>query len=135
MADRKRVWQSWWVRVIALFILAQAIPYGRSHTNPPVVQEPAWDSPETRAIVRTACFDCHSNETRWPGYSWVAPSSWLVQFDVSNGRRHLNFSEWQRPQQHAKDASEQVRSGEMPRSYYTWIHEPARLSEADRERL
>jgi hypothetical protein len=47
-------------------VLIQFIPYGHNHSNPPVVQEPQWDSPETRAIVKRACFDCHSNETVWP---------------------------------------------------------------------
>lgn len=100
-----------------------------------MVQEPTWDSPATRELARAACFDCHSNETRWPIYSHVAPSSWLVQNDVDAGRRHLNFSEWHREQRHAKDAAEQVRTGEMPLSYYGWMHSAARLSTADRDRL
>ena len=128
-------WKTWFVRLVVLFLAMQIVPYGRTHTNPPVGQEPAWPSPETRAMVRGACFDCHSNETRWPKYSWVAPISWLVQYDVNTGRQHLNFSEWQRPQRHAKDAAEQVRTGEMPETYYTWLHQSARLTDADRARL
>jgi hypothetical protein len=65
----------------------------------------------------------------------VAPTSWLVQHDVDAGRRHLNFSEWNREQRHAKDAAEQVRTGEMPMAIYTVMHANARLSEADRVRL
>ncbi len=60
------------------FILLQIIPYGHNHTNPPIVEEPAWDSPQTRAVVKKACFDCHSNETVWPWYSNIAPLSWLI---------------------------------------------------------
>ena len=78
---------------LVLFALIQLVPYGRSHKNPPVVQEPNWDA-QTRAIAKKACFDCHSNEVVWPWYSNIAPVSWLVQRDVDEGRRHLNFSEW-----------------------------------------
>jgi hypothetical protein len=47
---------------LVLLGAAQLVPYGRDHTNPSIVAEPAWDSPETRALAKTACFDCHSNE-------------------------------------------------------------------------
>jgi Haem-binding domain len=78
-----------------------------------VSAEPAWDSPKTRALAVTACFDCHSNETAWPWYTNVAPMSWLTQRDVDEGRDALNFSEWDRPQD-AEDVSEVIREGEMP---------------------
>jgi hypothetical protein len=128
-------WKRIFIRTLAVAAIIQLVPYGRTHTNPPVVQEPAWDTPETRGIVQGACFDCHSNMTRWPAYASVAPMSWLVQRDVDTGRAHLNFSEWQREQRHAVDAAEEVRTGDMPQTYYTWMHAPARLTAADRERL
>lgn len=99
-------------------VLIQFLPYGHSHTNPPVIQEPAWNSPATKALFRRACFDCHSNETTWPWYSHVAPVSWLVQNDVDGGRKHLNFSEWIRDQRHAKDVSMEVKPGDMPPWFY-----------------
>ena len=74
------VWYSPWRSSLFSFV-----PYGRDHVNPPVGAEPSWDSPETRALARQACFDCHSNETEWPAYSTVAPVSWLIQHDVSEG--------------------------------------------------
>ncbi len=121
---------------LAGFLLViQLVPYGRAHTNPPVLQEPAWDSPATCSLAQRACFDCHSNETRWPGYSSVAPMSWLIQNDVENGRRHMNFSEWQRPQEHADDAAEQIREKNMPRPHYIWLHPAAKLTDAEREQL
>jgi hypothetical protein len=71
-----------------LVALIQAVPYGRAHSNPPVVSEPAWDSPRARELAVRACFDCHSNETVWPWYSNIAPVSWLIQSDVAGaGRR------------------------------------------------
>src|ERR1700761_7803450 len=52
--------------LIVLFGLIQLIPYGRTHANPRTTMEPTWDSPRTRELAKRACFDCHSNETRWP---------------------------------------------------------------------
>jgi len=117
--------------LIALFVAIQIVPYGRAHTNPPVRQEPPWDSAATRALAARACFDCHSNDTVWPWYSNVAPISWLIQNEVDEGRGKLNFSEWDRPQEDADEAAETVRDGGMPPWYYPW----ARLSAAEREAL
>lgn len=63
------------------------------HTNPPS-QGDFVASPKMSALLRRACYDCHSNETRWPWYGYVAPVSWWVARDVKLGRRGLNFSEW-----------------------------------------
>ncbi|HET7696571.1 MAG TPA: heme-binding domain-containing protein [Vicinamibacterales bacterium] len=120
---------------VAALAAIQAVPYGRNHLNPPVAAEPVWDSPETRTLAKQACFDCHSNETAWPAYSKVAPVSWLVHHDVSEGRAALNFSEWHRPQKEAKEAAEEVLEGAMPLRIYQLMHAHARLSPADRERL
>ena len=120
---------------IGVLVAIQLVPYGRSHTNPPVRQEPSWDNPQTRVLAERACFDCHSNQTKWPGYASVAPSSWLVQHDVDEGREHVNFSEWDRPQKKARDAVDEVEEGEMPPSTYTILHPEARLSDAERRQL
>ncbi|MEP7355180.1 MAG: heme-binding domain-containing protein [Acidobacteriota bacterium] len=109
----------------------QFVPFGRSHENPPTTKEVVWDSPETADLMQRACYDCHSNRTVWPWYSNVAPISWLVQRDVNGGRRHLNFSEWEKPSQHAKDVANQVNSGEMPPWFYLPMHPNAKLSDAD----
>ena len=57
---------------ICLAVGIQLVPYGRDHNNPAVVAEPNWDSPQTKELARRACYDCHSNETVWPGYSNIA---------------------------------------------------------------
>ena len=116
-------------------VVVQAIPYGRGHDNPPVIAEPAWNSDATRALAVTTCFDCHSNETEWPWYSWVAPISWLVQADVDEGRDELNFSEWGSGHREADDVAESVEEGEMPPFSYLLTHPDARLSDADRASL
>jgi hypothetical protein len=121
--------------LFGLFVVAQLVPYGRDHANPPVLAEPRWSGAETRTLAKRACFDCHSNETRWPWYSHVAPTSWFVQRHVDEGRSELNFSEWTRPQEEADEASEVVQSGEMPPRSYTWLHPSARLSDSERSLL
>jgi hypothetical protein len=113
----------------------QLVPYGRNHVNPPIVSEPEWDSPATRTLAKQACFDCHSNETEWPPYARVAPVSWLIQHDVEAGRAMLNFSEWQRPQEEAAEAVEEVVERKMPPAAYERMHAEAQLNAADRERL
>jgi hypothetical protein len=125
------------VAIGAVIVLAviQVIPYGRNHTNPPVRQEPAWSSPETRTLAKRACFDCHSNETRYPWYSNIAPVSWLTERDTMEGRLKLNFSEWDRPQKDAEHAAEELRKGEMPLWFYVPLHLEAKLSAAERAAL
>jgi mono/diheme cytochrome c family protein len=122
-----------WVLVVALLI--QLIPFGQTHTNPPATKEPAWNSPQTRELFHRACFDCHSNQTTWPWYSNVAPVSWLVQRDVNGGRSHLNFTEWDHPQKHAKDVTGEVQKGDMPPWFYLPMHPAARLTEAEKQAL
>ena len=121
--------------IVIVFLALQLVPYGRSHTNPTRRVEPAWDTEATRALAVRACYDCHSNETVWPWYSHVAPMSWLLQRDVDEGRRKLNFSEWDRPQKEARESAKAVRKGEMPPWYYTPLHPDARLTAAESQAL
>jgi hypothetical protein len=123
------------VVALVIFLLIQFVPYGRSHSNPPITGEPEWDSPRTRALAVNACFSCHSNETKWPWYSNVAPISWLLQRDVDTGRAELNFSEWDREQDEAKDAADSVAEGEMPPLRYVIVNSRARSTEAERRDL
>lgn len=122
--------------VFALVILVlQFLPFGGPRTNPPVIAEPAWDSPRTRELFFRSCSDCHSNESQWPWYSHVAPVSWLVAKDVNEGREHLNISEWNRPQKHAHEAAEEVRDGEMPLWFYKPLHPQSWYSEQEKLEL
>jgi mono/diheme cytochrome c family protein len=122
------------VSLVAAFLLIQLIPYGHQHTNPPVVQEPQWDTTQTRDLAQRACFDCHSNETVWPWYSNVAPVSWLVQRDVNEGRQRLNFSDWGRVRE-LDDIPRVVKSGEMPLPIFLIMHPEARLTQAEKDAL
>ena len=126
------------IGIPVLFLLIQGVPYGRYHDNPPVVREPPWADAKLRSLVKRACFDCHSNETRWPAYSNIAPFSWLVRSDVSEGRSKLNFSDWKdgaRNGEGAKEIREAVDDGEMPPLMYRLMHRTARLRAAERAML
>ncbi len=116
-------------------ILIQFLPYGRDHTNPPVVAEPQWDSQQTRDLVTRACYDCHSNQTTWPWYSNIAPISWLIQRDVQQGRARLNFSQWGQSRRGGGDAAEQIQRGTMPPAYYLILHPTANLTPEETQAL
>ncbi|MEY4916197.1 MAG: hypothetical protein RL616_110 [Verrucomicrobiota bacterium] len=111
-----------------------------ARTNPPVAHDlAATNAPpdEVTTLLRAACYDCHSYETKWPIYSRIAPSSWLVVADVNEGREHFNFSEW--PVEPARIAKKLDRINEvldyreMPPKKYTALHPEARLTEAQRK--
>jgi hypothetical protein len=121
--------------IVGVFLLLQVVPYGRTHSNPPTIAEPAWDSPRTRALAVRACFDCHSNQTRWPSYSNVAPLSWAVQFDVETARSVINFSEWNRRYALAGYAGRRTSTGMMPPYKYRMAHPEADLTPAERMEL
>jgi hypothetical protein len=117
--------------LLAIFLALQLVPYGWTKSNPPVTQDAPWPSPEAEAIARTSCYDCHSNETDRPAYSYVAPMSWLVRRDVEAGRKVLNFSEWDRDTGKIDEAADTVEDGEMPLANYTRIHSDARLTDEE----
>ncbi len=115
-----------------LIILIQLIPVDR--TNPAVTAEPKWDSPETRSLAKKACFDCHSNESKYPFYAYVAPLSWLVTNHISDGRDNLNFSEWKNDVDIDQIADE-VNNDDMPLWDYKLMHSEARLTDSEKARL
>ncbi len=121
---------------LGALLLMQLVPYRVD--NPPVVQEPAWDSPRTRELAVAACFDCHSNETHTLWWEDIAPLSWWITNHVKEGREALNFSEWgSGGNGEADDAAETVTDGSMPPDYYTWLgmHADADLSPAETAEL
>jgi hypothetical protein len=93
---------------------------------------------EISALLKTSCYSCHSNETIYPWYSYVGPSSWLVAKDVREGREELNFSTWQENDMIKKlglldDISTEVGEGNMPMGIYTLMHPSAKLTDEQRE--
>jgi cytochrome c551/c552 len=117
-------------------LLIQLIPLPGRGSNPAVVAEPPWDSAQTRALAKRACFDCHSNETVWPWYSYIAPVSWLVYSDTMGGRARLNFSEWTSAQlRRAGEVTRVIQEAEMPPAVYLPMHPSAQLSAAEKQQL
>lgn len=122
------------IALLGAALAIQLVPYGRDHQNPPVRIEPAWDSLETRSLAEGACFDCHSNETKWPWYSNIAPLSWLIQRDVEAGRDKLNWSEIDGGDE-GDDLVETLEEGSMPPASYKLLHSRARLTDDEMARL
>jgi len=92
---------------------------------------------EVKAVFERSCNDCHSSQTRWPWYSYVAPTSWIVAHDVHAARRQMNFSEWagyseKKTEERLNGICEQVVNGDMPEGKYALIHRRARVTEDER---
>lgn len=124
------------LEVLVLAVLALQLVPGPKRTNPPVESEPSWSS-QVGAIMRRACYDCHSNETRWPWYSQVAPLSWWLTQEVNLGRSRLNFSTWNRmrPPVRKLVLERSIARGlaeDMAPASYRMAHREASLTEEDR---
>jgi len=130
-----------WTAVVAACLLLVIQFTGPARSNPVAVDSQTVEahvqmSPQVAAVLDRSCNDCHSNKTRWPWYSRVAPVSWFVIDHVNHGRSHMNFSEWGRFSR--SEAAEmltvickEVKSGAMPLSSYTPLHPGSELSDED----
>ncbi|MBK7939990.1 MAG: heme-binding domain-containing protein [Lewinellaceae bacterium] len=129
--------------VTAVLLLSQLIRIDK--TNPPVdpkldFQAAAHPPAEVLSLIRGACYDCHSDEIRYPWYSNVAPVSWWLKGHINEAKEHFNFStlgilkpedlKWA-----LGTAAEELRKGNMPLGSYTWMHREARLSDEQRALL
>jgi hypothetical protein len=129
---------------IGLAVLLITIQFFRPERSNPAL-DPSGDitaqvpvPSAVRSILKRSCFDCHSNETRWPWYTNIAPVSWLVANDVKEGRAHLNFSEWGSYKQGKRISRldimiSEVDKGGMPPKDYLLLHGDAALTEADKD--
>jgi hypothetical protein len=125
--------------LIGLLTLLIGIQFIRiDKQNPPVTKTNDFievnHTPDNIAVLlKTACYDCHSYETKYPWYTNVSPVSWFVQHHVDEGREHLNFSEWgtydsKRKSHKLEECVEEIEEGEMPLTSYTLIHGNAKLT-------
>ncbi len=120
---------------VGIFLLIQLVPFGHTRTNPPVVSEPQWSSPQARALVKEHCFQCHSNETNWTWYSNIAPGSWLIAYDVVEGRKKFNFSDWGKKPAELDEMIENINRGEMPPIQYWIFHPSSRMNAGQKQEL
>lgn len=132
-----------WIAIFLLIVFAAAQFMHAERTNPPftpvqsidaIVQVPS----DVHAILTRACADCHSNQTVWPWYSHIEPTSSFVVGHVDSGRRRINFSNWVRPGKEPQDSIDrlkamcrEVQEGNMPLTSYLLIHWNAKLSAGD----
>jgi hypothetical protein len=134
----------WIFRVLLLgFIVIQFIQIDRSVPtydknkdfiavmNPPT---------EVGNLIKTACYDCHSYETEYPWYSYIAPVSWWIGDHIAEGRKHLNFSVWGtypegKANHKLEECIEEISEGEMPLSSYTIVHASSELNKEQIEAL
>lgn len=124
---------------LTIFALIQFIPVDR--TNPPVQKKNNFvdvyqTPPKIRSLLKNACYNCHSNETVYPDYAFVAPISWSLKNHVNEGREHLNFSEWQTFNRDLKknmleNAAADIKQNRMPLQGYIAQHPEAKLSAAE----
>jgi hypothetical protein len=126
-----------WILFFVALIVIQFIPVQR--TNPAIFSD--IDAPaEIKAIFQRSCYDCHSNETNWPWYSYVAPTSWIMIGHVNEGRENLNFSTWGTLDR-SKQAKlrekiwEEIREEQMPLWQYRIMHPGSKLSQEDKNRV
>jgi Haem-binding domain len=131
------------IGLVVVFIIIQFIRPAENHssavsTNDIAVLFPMSDS--VRSILAKACYDCHSDNTRYPWYNRVQPVTWWLNNHVTDGKRHLNLSEFgsypaDRQEKKMKGIVKEIQSGDMPLDSYLWIHKDAVLTETEKQTL
>ena len=140
----KKLFQAVLISATGLLVLASVFihPFGavKARTsNTPLLAGSSLD-PSVVRIMERSCQSCHSERTDWPWYSYVAPMSWLIENDVSNGRSHMNLSHWdeytlEKQQEILTEMSAMVRSRQMPLPRYLQLHPSAKLSDAEIDQI
>ena len=121
--------------IFVLFIVAQFITIKKVDENADKNLEIKADE-QVMSIFKKACYDCHSNEVKYPWYSKIAPFSWVISGHIEEGRKALNFSIWEnynleQKSEHIKDIYRTVYAA-MPLQSYLWIHNEAELTKEER---
>ena len=118
---------------VVLLLVIQVLPIGKIH-NSAASKEAPWPDAESKQIAVASCYDCHSNHTKLLWYDKVAPVSWYVANHIDEGKRTLNFDEWDKPQ-NVHEMTESVQEGGMPLSSYTLMHPSGKLTPAEKTKL
>lgn len=122
--------------IVAVFLGMQLIV--PSKTNPAVDKTKEITAPENvKTVLKKACYDCHSNETKWPWYTSVAPFSWIAATHVAEGRAWVNFSEWENYEEANKTKLKKLifraASHAMPPHTYKLMHKEAELTAEEKK--
>ena len=117
------------------FILMQFIRV--EQTNEAVEKDLEIKAPlEIMTMFKQSCYDCHSNQAKWPWYSQIAPFSWVVTSHVEDGRKSLNFTTWENYTEEEKTKKmkriHQTVYASMPLKSYIWLHKEADLTKEQR---
>lgn len=141
--NRRRTMQRLIWGVILVLLLVQFIPVNRS--NPPLntgedLVYSRMVPGDLQQLLQNACYDCHSFETEYPWYSYVAPVSFIIRHHIKEAREKVNFSIWNTYMDKRKDHTldeciEVLEEQKMPLKSFTWLHPEARLSDVQREEL
>jgi exonuclease VII small subunit len=131
------------IGLLAVFLLLQLIRPSLNNGNASAATDithvvPVPDS--VMSILKTACYDCHSDHTNYPWYSKITPVNWWLDAHIVDGKRHLNFSRFstsgfKRKAKNLEEIVETVEKHEMPLDSYLWIHKEAKLNDAQRKLL
>jgi hypothetical protein len=129
--------------LVVVFIAIQFFrpkPNVSSQTSPNDIIHLSNASPAVSSILHKACYDCHSNNTRYPWYSKIQPVAWWLNNHIQEGKRHINYSEFgtfalRRQYKKLEETAEMVDKGEMPLSSYTLIHTDAKLTDTEKQML
>lgn len=146
MAPLKALNARLWVKrvvvcAVVLLVVAQLVP--ANHHNPGTDPQRSIFAKEqvpapVQTVFRRSCANCHSNETEWPWYSYIAPASWIIADDVHSARKKMNLSEWadypaNKREEKLEEICEQLTDGDMPDAKYLLVHRNARLTSQERE--
>lgn len=140
MVTKRKILIRFGVIVVIGFVLLQILPVGtirpilQREANPEELTTVGWDSNSTQNLVTKACYDCHSNKTSYPWYSYIAPVSWLVTRDVNKGRAAMNFSE-DAPTEYDLNDIEWHLYNDMPPKIYLIMHPDANLTDEEKDLL
>lgn len=131
--------------ILLAFVLVVIQFFAIDKNNPPIDERKTFVAlvnppADILQLLKDACYDCHSNETKYPWYTNVAPLSWWIKHHIDEGREHLNFSEWtsysEEDRKHLlHEAAEETEEKHMPLGSYVRMHSEADLSDADRQKL
>jgi hypothetical protein len=129
--------------LVAIFIIIQFIRPAKNQSTTTLATDIKLHYPvsaNVESILAKACYDCHSNNTRYPWYNNIQPVAWFLDDHVRSGKRHLNFSDFTsmrvaKQYKRMDDCKEQIKEGEMPLESYTLIHRDAILTDAEKDTL